>query len=266
MPQDQALLDFFKVLFGAIILAGIVGVLKKVFTKFDASSDHLAKLWAKHHLLSVFTGINTLRYEDRFDANPGKTFFDARKVINSNEQTFFAEGQIQKRHVWLYRITGRPPFGSGLGTTRSKQTTPAKASFVDVFTDNRTETISERVFYGWCLEIETKHIPQTVTITKKFINKEDVLDTESNTFEKKYDISNTTDSLVLQLLDPVLIERVHDSQCSAIEISDASILLYFTLSDITLEVLDALLQNGIHIAEQVDQNFPLAKKSNQNTK
>ncbi len=262
MPQSGTPLIFLYILFGGIILSIIIRYTTKFFGGFKPASDDIPTFWAKQNGLRVFKGINTMRYDDRFAANPSKTFFGAQDAMEINEEIFFAEGIIGKRHAWLYRITGRPPKGSGLGTFRNRNVTPEREQLVDVFTDDRTTTVTERVFYGWCIEIETKHIPQTVTVTKKFVKDNDVLETESASFEKLYDISNTNDSQVLQLLDPVLIELIQQSQCSAIEISDASVLLYFTLSEISLDALDAMLQNGVKIADQVDQNFPLGSYNN----
>jgi hypothetical protein len=243
---------------GVVILSIFLRFLTKYFGGYKHRADDLPEHWSKKIGLRVYKGENTMRYVDRFSANTGKTFFNAERMIESNEGTFFAEGQINGRQIWVYRLTGTPPPGSGLGTLRNRQTTRSRDTVLGWFTDNNSVTVTERIFYGWGMEIETKTIPQTVTVAKKFIKHEDVLDIESAAFERKYDISNTQDSQVLQLLDPVLLQYVQESQCAAIEISDSSVLLLFTLSEIPLETLDAMLQAGLKIAEQVDRNFPLA--------
>lgn len=221
-------------------------LLPKIFNKKGTSSS-VIKHWAHSHGLKFQETGNPFKQIDRFSANKGKYFFNANVIMNLNDFGHFVEGWIGDRQVWVYEIVGKPFPGSGVGTTRSKSLYP----------DASTAKV-ERTFYGWCVEVETHRIPQKILITKKFIAGQDTHDTESRSFEKDYDVSSEEKN-VLQLLDPVMMDLIHRSKVAAVEISDASVVLYYTMPKISYETLDSLLDYGLQIAQQVDRNFPLSK-------
>lgn len=222
-----------------------------------AWDDTVAHHWARRMGLDDTRHDNSGKYSERFAASPGKMFFSARRVMRLEEERFFAEGVRNDRKVWLYRITGAPFSGSGVGTVRNL---PAQSSFtvsgISPVSDDAAVD-SERVFYGWCLEVQTKHIPQRVMVTRKFIAGTDSYVTESRDFEKQYEISQMNDSMMLQLLDPAMMDHIMQSKCAAIEISDASVALYYTLPKISAETIDNMFDHAMKIAVQVDRNFPL---------
>lgn len=257
--SDPFIIIFYLLIAAFIIIPLIRRFGVAIFGGFRHSKDSIPSHWSRRTGLRVFKGINQFRYTDRFSANPSKTYFSAPRIMLPNEETFFAEGKVGGRNLWLYRITGLPFLGSGVGTYRNREISSSDLTVTGSPLNKQPAVTSERVFYGWCLEIETKKIPQSIMLTRRFIGAKDMLDTESNKFEEKYEISNVKESWVLQLLDPVLMELAHKSNSSAIEISDSSVVLYYTLSEIDFDTLDIMLKDGIKIAEQIDRNFPLAK-------
>ncbi|HCM68117.1 MAG: hypothetical protein A2898_02295 [Candidatus Kerfeldbacteria bacterium RIFCSPLOWO2_01_FULL_48_11] len=257
MPESQQLVLMVLLFFagaGALFFY-LVPYYRGGFT--SSTGDWVSHHWAQRMRLDFMRHDNGTKYSERFMASPGKTFFSARRVMQSYEQTFFAEGTIQNRRVWLYRLTGSPFAGSGVGTVRTRPAPSSSFTVSGISPFGEQGVRSERVFYGWCLEVGTKKIPQTLMLTRRFMEGKDVYDTESRDFEKNYEISRTNDSMMLQLLDPAMMDQVLQSRCGAIEISDASVALYYTLPRIPFDTLDSMLDHGWKIAEQVDRNFPL---------
>ncbi|MFA6908865.1 MAG: hypothetical protein WC289_03170 [Patescibacteria group bacterium] len=258
------------VIFGLILLAFIVGTIQVqswsdtiqwvstfVFTLiviFIAyaylSRKSGAASWAQEQGLTYLNTDCATIIEDRFRASPTKTFFNARTFFQHRPhpgRTFsftapldsesrpvintipVIQGTIGGRDVWVWPISGSLSLAS---------------------------VMSNRYFCGWCFEISTHRIPLTAAVTKKFLGHHDTLDTESNSFEKAYNISVKRDGIALQLLDPVMMELIQGADISAIEFSDQSVVLYHTLYPPTRESLAKYLYWGTKIAQQVDRNFP----------
>lgn len=215
--------------------------------------------WAEMHSFTVHQGYTMWNIADRFRANPGKSFFQAEKYMMERDMDVVVDGQIESRRVWVYPIVAKTFPGSAMGFSREYVTGVRREynRFVGHGAEYNTRG-NVRVFSGWCVEISSKHIPQNIILTKKYFVAPDIIDTESRDFEKIYDVHGTQDSMVLQLLDPVLMQQAIDSTAAAIEISDASVVLYYTQEHIPYDVLEAYLQHGLVIAEQVDRNFPKA--------
>lgn len=215
--------------------------------------------WGRSRGLRVHEGYTMWHITDRFRANPGKTFFEAEKFMMESDMRTMLEGQSAGRTLWVYPIVGKVFYGSMMGFSRSyvidvhRQTDHLSGHVIE-----RNQHGNVRVFRGWCMEISTKRIPQNITLTKKFFRAPDMLDTESRDFEKTYDVHGMQDSMVLQLLDPAMMSLILDSGAAAVEISDASLVLYHTAEEPDLEMLEKYYTCGIKIAEQIDRNFPKA--------
>ncbi len=108
---------------------------------------------------------------------------------------------------------------------------------------------------GWCVDIVTKPIPVFVRVMHRFFDAKDTMDTESGSFEERYDLNTPRAGRVLQLLDPVMIELIDKSDIAGLEFGDRSVALYRTLLNDPHE-FDAMIDSGIGIAEQAERNFP----------
>lgn len=167
-------------------------------------------------------------------------------------------GQLQGRSVWLFSMVGRPRYGSQKASSRLRRTDLSQTFIESLLFAPKPEQ-TEKVMYLWSLEISTNSIPLPVAVSRRDLNEDDIINTESIHFEQRYNIHNTQDSLILQLLDPAMMALIIDSRVDAIEFSDSSILLYELNKHISIEVLDFMLEAGLKIAEQVDRNYPLGK-------
>jgi hypothetical protein len=213
--------------------------------------------WAQKHGLHYRVSANWHAQAARMEASPEKTFFRADQVMDLEDDSPFASGMVQDRMVWAYGIVGKPRIGSGAATQRAHRV-DTESSMLGIPT-TRENFVVESVMYLWCIEVSTNPIPFTLTITRQNMREPDVLNTESADFEKRYDISNTQDSMVLQLLDPAMMDAIMQSRADAIEFSDSSVVFYEVSKHVTMETLDAMLAGAISIAKQVDRNYPLGK-------
>lgn len=250
--DDKVEIIIYAIVFGGVIVYSLAGLLLRIFHKKRGTTLNVLKHWADGHGLKFQAAGNQLKHIDRLTANKGKHFFNAEKVMNWQDDSIFIEGVIKDRKIWIYEIVGKPSFGSGMGTVRSVLLPDDAALNAG---ESRKSKI-EKIFYGWCIEVGTHSVPQKVLVTRKFIAGQDTHDTESHSFEDEYNVSSEEKN-ILQLLDPVMMDLIHRSKVAAVEISDASVVLYYTLPRIDYEILDSLLEYGIKIAIQVDRNFPL---------
>ncbi len=184
------------------------------------------------------------KVQQRFNENFRKGFFKARSNISTFfSQKFYINGKYKNRDIKVFSIIGNLSFLSyNIPTMGNK-----------------------RMFHGYCFEISTNKIPTHALITKRFLGEKDRLDIESNKFEKIYNLDVSRKGSVLQLLDPVMLQLILDSDFPAFEFSDSSVILYsLKIYDLKYEKLDKYLDNGIKIAEQVDRNFPMGKYEKNN--
>ncbi|XOU94629.1 MAG: hypothetical protein ACNFW9_01035 [Candidatus Kerfeldbacteria bacterium] len=200
---------------------------------------NILKHWAHYYKFDFAHENVKEKIQQRFNENLRKGFFKARSNIEVFfSQKFYINGKYKDRDIKVFSIIGNPSFLSyNIPTMGNK-----------------------RKFHGYCFEISISKIPTHAFITKNFLGEKDKLDIESNEFEKLYNIDVSRKGLVLQLLDPVILELILDSGVTAIEFSESSIIIYsFKIYDLKYETLDHMLEKGIKIAEQVDRNFPLSK-------
>lgn len=223
------------------------------------SNQALLRHWAQSYGFTFSKEFNELKNIDRVSASPGKKFFDAEIMMQSHDDGPFVQGEYHNRKVWVYPIVGKAPTASlSTGSRVFSSWSEGLTSLLNEKNQSREELYL--IFQPWCLEVSHKRIPHRVIIKSKKMHGEDWLDTESRSFEDDYDISGIRESEVLQLLDPVMIDLIYKSKADAIEISDGSTVLFHAAHKLTYESLDQMLEFGIQIAQQVERNFPLAKK------
>lgn len=241
---------------------GLLGAFRSIFTapkqrRLQEETHINVQSWAEMHAMRFRKSGNWNDQAARMEASPEKTFFRADQVMDFEDDGPMASGTIKNRKVWLYSIVGRSRPGSKIVSYRSRNLPPTH-DILDVLMNQQSDDV-EHIMYMWCLEIHTNPIPLAVAVSRKDINEEDIINTESVAFEQRYNIHNTQDSMILQLLDPAMMHCIMESRVDAIEFSDSSIVLYELNKHISLEVLNAMLEAGLKIAEQVDRNYPLAK-------
>lgn len=201
--------------------------------------DVLLEHWFRQKNLSYKIKNNLDEIKFRFLENPRKKFFKAPSLVSQWGSMYtgpYAEGIINDRKIWIYKIT-----------------------VLSIFSKNLLARTKKETFYAWCVEIQTNHIPIDLLVTRKYLLERDVMDTESKAFEKLYNIDAKREGAVLQLLDPAMIELIMHSKIAAMEFSDSSVVLYNAHVWPMLDTLDILLENGLKIAKQADRNFPLGK-------
>jgi hypothetical protein len=213
--------------------------------------------WATRHGLRFWAAGNQLRQAARMEASPAKHFFRADRVMELEDDGPYAEGDVQGRRVYLYTFVGQPRMWSAKGKTRVRSSETVPNFFGLDFGMPKEQRV--RVLYGWALEVVTHSIPHRASVVRHDLHEGDQLNTESRTFESRYDITDVSDSLVLQLIDPAMMQHIEASRADAIEFSDTSIVLYELSEHVTCDVLDAMLEGGLQIARQVDRNYPLGK-------
>ena len=214
--------------------------------------------WGGKHGLQFSAAGNWLAQAARMEASPQKTFFRADQVMDLEDDGPMVSGQLQGRSVWLFSMVGRPRYGSQKALSRLRRTDRSQ-TFIESLLFSPKPEQTEKVMYLWSLEISTNSIPLPVSVSRRDLNEDDVINTESIHFEQRYNIHNTQDSLILQLLDPAMMALIIDSRVDAIEFSDSSVVLYELNKHISIDVLNAMLEAGLKIAEQVDRNYPLGK-------
>ena len=213
--------------------------------------------WAERHGLRFWASGNQMRQVARMEASPAKHFFRADRVMELEDDGPYAEGDVRGRRVYLYTFVGQPRTWSAKGETRVRSTETVPNFFgLDI---GKPKDQRVRIMYGWVLEVATHPIPHRASIVRRDLHEGDQLTTESRSFESLYDTTDVTDSLVLQLLDPAMMQHIEATRADAIEFSDQSVALYELSEHVTYDVLDAMLEGGLRIAEQVDRNYPLAK-------
>lgn len=212
--------------------------------------------WANQNGLQYRNLGNQLRRDERMAANTTKKFFGANIVMDFTDDGPFVYGTLQGRSVWLYAIVGRPQLGSMHGDVREEKVEEwfSRPSLLSSSSDSKVE----HVLYAWCLEVATNPIAHTLRITRKSLRESDTLDTESRTFEQRYN-TEVIDSLALQLLDPHMMQLIVDSRADALEFSERSVVLYEVGVELTSDILDMLFASAVNIAQQADRNYPLAK-------
>ncbi len=202
------------------------------------------KQWVAHKRLTYYSKNCYKRVQERFLANTKKDFFGAKRMkpnIIKYNTNYFIEGRISGRPVYIYPLVGRT-YGKlgGLFYAFDRQDAPA-------------------VFYGHCVEIGINEIPGDVILTRKNMGELDTIDTESGKFEKMYNINSPKEASVLQLFEPSMIDLINHIDIAAIEFSDCSIIMYYTLSVDLIKKFNSMLYWGLKIADQIDRNFPLNK-------
>lgn len=264
-----------------VVAAGVVNLyrgIRRMFRLPDRNEERAfattwnIKAWAQKYGLRFFNIANQLRQAARMEVNTGKDFFRADQVMHMGHDGPYVEGKVKGRNVWLYMIAGRARYRSlhGIdveGVSVSHQTSTLLKSLEPLgedFFERTTPAQQQTIMYAWCLEISTHPIPHRLRITRQSMQEDDELNTEGRDFEKRYDVNNFEDSLALQLLDPHMMQLILDSHVDAIEFSDSSLVIYELNKHTTAEVLDALLNAGLQIAQQVDQNYPLGKYKKDN--
>lgn len=197
--------------------------------------------WTKQNNIN-FELQNIKRFEERLSKNPNKYYFGMR---NTNwwdaKRDIFVSGSINNKQIWFYKFTGISLYRSLLREIRN--------TFID----------SERSIKGWCLEVSTHRHDAQLLIYKTHLRNIDNLNIESNEFEKKYHIDVRGGHGTLQLLDPNILHQIINSNLTALEFSDSSLVVYTTKLKPSVNDLNNMLHNALKIAEQVDRNFPLGK-------
>ena len=264
-----------------VVAAGVVNLyhgMRRMFRLPDRNEERAfattwnINAWAQKYGLRFFNIANQLRQAARMEVNPGKDFFRADQVMHMGHDGPYVEGVVKGRNVWLYMIAGQARYGSLHGistetTSVSHRTSTLLKSLEPLgedFFERNAPAAQQTIMYAWCLEISTQPMPHRLRITRRSMREADELDTEGREFEKHYDINNFEDSLALQLLDPHMMQLILDSHADAIEFSDSSLVIYELNKNTTAEVLDTLLNAGLQIAQQVDQNYPLGKYEKDN--
>ncbi|MFA6098676.1 MAG: hypothetical protein WCV50_02785 [Patescibacteria group bacterium] len=214
--------------------------------------------WAENYGLRLSMAGNVFKSVDRLAANRGKDYYKARQVMDSRDDGPFLEGKYKNRKVWIYEIVGEAVPGSGVGTSRTYVNQKENYLLGIPFSSQKTHDL-KRVFYGWCFEFSTHTIPFHLLVSRRFLEGEDKMDTESGQFERDYDINKDAGIQGLQLLDPVMMELIYNSKIASVEFSDSSVVLCYTQPQMDYEVMDNIMEYGVKMAEQVDRNFPLDK-------
>ena len=206
--------------------------------------------WAKRNGFFYSESGNVMKHISRLSESPEKHFFNADIEMGTDDDVPFAEGNVRGRKVWIYQIIGKSPSPIFAHDTRTH---------IRALNAYRDTTETHAVFYAWCIEFSIRPVPVVVTFTKKKMGDEDVIDTESNQFEKTYDISRVRDSSILQLIDPSFMSLMLDANPDAVEISDKSLVLYHANPSINYDILDRFLEYGPQLAQQIERNFPMQK-------
>ena len=229
--------EFYQIIFAIVLVSITIFVflkLQKNFTRLEH--------WAQHHNLNYKKGYSRTLRAERFSKNKGKTFFQSRSIKSNFDTAPSVEGIFNGRQFWLYGIVGIYPF--------NKVSEPSKNN-----NDRRQN------FFGWGMEFKTQNIPVSMIVRRSYLGGQDEVDIESVNFEKLYHIDVYEGRGTLQLLDPMMIQFIMDSEIAAFEFSDSSVVLYHTLHKPKRDQLDNMLKVGLKVAEQVDRNFPLGKYS-----
>lgn len=272
MEQNFPLVLYIVIILGIIIFqfrrsfrrtSSILGPLLEPIARSQKTIQKLAtevniEGWAMTHGFHYSAVANWNAQAARMEASPQKTFFRADQVMDLEDDGPMVSGQLQNRSVWLFSLVGRPRYGNQKTSSRIRRMNESNSLFESFFISPQPDR-TEKVMYIWSLEISTNPIPLPVTVSRRDLREDDIINTESIHFEQRYNIHNTRDSLILQLLDPAMMAFIIDSRVDAIEFSDSSIVLYELNKHISIDVLNAMLTAGLQIAQQVDRNYPLAK-------
>ncbi len=212
----------------------------------------LVQLWSREVGLYFSYKKARERIKERFLQNPGKHFFGFRGspfMVRGMHPVYFVGGAIQNRQVYLYpivtSISGQKFSQSGYQSWHRK---------------------NARTFVGVCMEIGTHRLPVDVTVSRGIISAPDDWDTESNAFERGFQINSPNRAGMLQLLDPVMMDLVHHAAIAGLEFSDRSVALYHVCGEgfwgplaPDREKLNSMLYWGMKIAEQAGRNYPMGK-------
>lgn len=218
----------------------------------------IVKLWADPLGLQVRAEGNATRIMERMEASPNKDFFRADVALDTGDDSFFASGKMQDHMIWTYALRTI----SKKEIERARRLVQPGGHFIWGLLDNsgpHNQPIPPAEIPVWCMEVQTVSMQHRVTVTRRKIQEGDVLNTESRDFEKTFDISETQESGVLQLLDPAMMDCLMQSPADAIEFSDQSVVLYRFSRKVTPDMLEQMCQSGLQIAQQVDRNYPKAK-------
>ena len=216
------------------------------------------KLWADSKGFTFWPEGNQMRVAERMEASPNKEFFRADIAMDTTDDSCFVRGAQANRQVWFYALKAV----SKSNVENLQKTSFIESGFSHSLFDPRGPHYAEITLPEmnvWCMELQTVSMPNRVTVARKKIKEGDVLDTESNAFEKTFDISDTQESDVLQLIDPAMMDCLMQSPADAFEFADQSVVIYKFSRDISPDMLEQMLQSGLQIAQQVDRNYPKAK-------
>jgi hypothetical protein len=247
VPLDS---NWGSVLSWMVIIAGLP-VLYKVILFTSLWETKFLKWILDHGLKSNQNPDRAI--SERIAANPQKSFFQAREVEQKPLHKRIFEGMAENRKIWIYSLIGKPPAGGYLSSFEISNSISSHFK-LSGFVRQREFRISM-----WCLEFETTIIPISTFVYRRFVQNIDRINTESNDFERLYHVETYSGHQTLQLLDPAMMQILIDNKLTAIEFSDSSIVLYYTMSAPKKEALDNLYDVGLKIAHQVEHNFPLGK-------
>jgi hypothetical protein len=217
----------------------------------------VVKLWADPLGLQVRAEGNSTRIMERMEASPNKDFFRADVALDTGDDSFFVAGKVQEKKIWVYALRAI----SRKEIDRARSPIQPGGHFTWGLLDNsgpHNQPIPPVEIPVWCMEVQTVSMQHRVTVARKKIQEGDVLDTESQDFESTFDISETQESGVLQLLDPAMMDCIMQSPADAFEFSDQSVVLYRFSRKVTPDMLEQMCQSGLQIAQQVDRNYPKA--------
>lgn len=220
-----------------------------VFSSFYSWKTTIKK-WVEDNNFNLIEDGKKLQLE-RIKNNPNKSYFNTRNIKFNIDNKYFIFGDVKGIKIWFYPFIGYPPQGSYLQTSKNP---------FHMITDILLPVgNSVGHIQGWCMEIETIPLPLSMDVYRTYVRKKDEVDTESNKFESLYHVDVNNGRGTLQLLDPVMIEIITESNIAAFEFSERSVALFYTINTISREKIDNMLKVGLKVAKQVDRNFPLGK-------
>jgi hypothetical protein len=188
--------------------------------------------WSRKLGLNVQRWGNSSKHalREHIRSQTNKNFFGIAKKNIFFEIGPFISGQIEGRSIWVY-----------------------------ILGNNHGEFLNYRRYTKFvCIEISCTSMPIHVEVARKYMGTKDSLDIESHNIERFFHINAPEGSASLQLLDPVMLQLMFDSNAVAIEFGGSSFVMFFNTYPIKSEFLDKGLEFGKRIAQQVDRNYPKA--------
>jgi len=173
---------------------------------------------------------------ERLHSNPqkdflsGKHYMQMRPFVNNIAKPYYIHGKYKDLEFFIY---------------------PFKTIWHTKFDDN--------IFSGQCIELQTVNVPVHMLITRKYALDKDTMNTESQGFEKIYNISSSKGADKLMILEPNMIDLLTHTDIMGIEFGGKSICMFSYSNNFKVEDIIARLYWGSKIAEQLKINFSKSK-------